>query len=885
MAVNNTNIHEKTQRDTNSDGSLESVRVVVRIRPLLSGELNHTNDGLRINEDEGSITIINPISSSNETNGHTQQSTGSSKKYSFNKVFGPVSSQDDVFDDSGAKNLVMNCLKGYHATIFAYGQTGSGKTHTMDGIEYQHATQHGGSVRMREHITSGSGGEKSPLTFSPHGPGVTPRSISFLFKTIEDMSSSSSSSSSSSVSVSTSYRTSSLDDSSLNLNPNRYSINCSYVQIYKEKVYDLLNPAAMQPSTQEDGSIRNGTQTKGLRMRWSRREGFFLENLYRVACNDVNDALSALGTGARNKIMASHQLNMQSSRSHSIFTLYIKAYETDEQDGDGFGGGKGLDGSDNLLFSSKLSLVDLAGSERGTTIAKNNNRLFEESVSINKSLFTLRKVIQALGKQRNMNNNHKQQEHIPYRDSKLTSLLKESLGGKATSLMIACLSSSDSYYEENLSTLDYASLASRITNKIAINEDHRAKLIRELRLEIEFLKGQLQTVASLHDHIAQQSLPPFGSTSGTNGGGGGGGGGGGAPAAASVVSDACSPSTHGNISHWHNANKLYVETSHRSSAAGRSHTSIVTSHSNVNNNEGTQLVLDEANKQTDGSQSVLVAETSLSYLKNDDTLSISQFSDSNINNNNNNNNEIRHLLELNSALNVRLMESEGQNSNILRDNAILMNENASLREEVTFLEAVVCMPFGSASSSDDGAQKETSGSETKARQMHTASEAVMAELVELRKANKTLTNKVESLHLKKGKHQSSSSATGQQHQQDRLRSSTKKPSLNSSKKALNSTDKTNVTNNKTPKSSSGRLSSTGYVSKTMAKVADEMAKSMRVGKGTNRATSSSHSNGNEDGDVSSDNELVDDNEARLSKLLQARSAMARDHIAKQSSFQ
>lgn len=851
--------------DENRYGSSQSVRVVVRIRPLLSTEQHHTSNSILCNESQRTITLIKSSCNADDTH---KEALSTSKKYSFDKIFSASSSQDHVFEDSGAKNVILSSLKGYHGTIFAYGQTGSGKTHTMDGIEYQHATKYGGTVRLKEDCI----GRKSELTFSSQGPGVTPRSIAYLFHSIEDM---------------TSFNSTSKVTSN-----NRYRISCSYVQIYKEKVYDLLNPAAIQESTIDGhagGGAPNGTHSKGLRMRWSRREGFFLENLFRVTCHNVNDAMAALQTGARNKIMASHQLNLQSSRSHSIFTLYIKAHEIDEQNGDFEG--KAFEDTDNTVFTSKLSLVDLAGSERGTTIAKNNTRLFEESVSINKSLFTLRKVIQALTRHKNENNGiSKSEQHIPYRDSKLTSLLKESLGGNASSLMIACLSSSDQYYEENLSTLDYASLAARITNKIKVNEDHRAKLIRELRIEIDFLKGQLATVSSLHGHIARNL-----SIQNSNNG--------------AYISDQSPESYVKN----ENDDAMITNDDGAPHSAKQFHNMCMTNSFNRESDSTTSH--DSAQKSFDGAMtSTAMAqvrrdkdEPDVTYKKDRETKVVngSDTDRSNVNvtscdiltsyadvrESQDVSSKMQQLILLNRTLNTRIVEIEEQHSTALRENAVLTNENTNLREEVTFLEAVVCTPSsGPLQAHNTDSNPKPSESDVKARQMHTASEAVMSELVELRKANRTLNGKLESIQMRKELREKQNQAAGARIQKKQPENSSEaNRSLKISSRKQSHTSVSSLDNTTTAmKIGSGRLSSTGYVSKTMAKVANEMAKSSESGaihlKALGGERSPNQTEDSTQGSITTAVETVDDNEVRLSKLLQTRSAMARDHIAKQSTF-
>jgi Kinesin-like protein len=152
--------------------------------------------------------------------------------------------------------------------------------------------------------------------------------------------------------------------------------------------------------------------------------------------------------GLRNKVMASHNLNNNSSRSHCIFCLTVEA----------------LDKSGRIL-RSKFQVVDLAGSEKTSQTGNEGIRL-KESIDINRALFTLRQVIT------NLSNG---ESFVPYRDSKLTSLLKQSIGGNSYCVMIACLSPVDDYLEENISTLEYATKAGCISNEPVKNVDPKTK--------------------------------------------------------------------------------------------------------------------------------------------------------------------------------------------------------------------------------------------------------------------------------------------------------------------------------------------------------------------------------------------------------------------------
>lgn len=227
-----------------------------------------------------------------------------------------------------------------------------------------------------------------------------------------------------------------------------YTVYCTYLQVYQEKIYDLLNPAQLKPGS------------PGLKMRWSKHDEFYVENLYVHPCYNATEVLTHFHAGLKNKIMASHNLNSASSRSHCILSLNIEGVDIE-------GGG---------IISSKLQLVDLAGSERAS-LTGNEGLALKESIEINKSLFTLRQVITTLAGSR-----EGESAFVPYRDSKLTSLLKQSIGGNSFCLMIACLCPCDQFYEENLSTLAYATKASCIANDPVKNLDPKSKLVNELRV-------------------------------------------------------------------------------------------------------------------------------------------------------------------------------------------------------------------------------------------------------------------------------------------------------------------------------------------------------------------------------------------------------------------
>ncbi|CAI4228094.1 unnamed protein product [Auanema sp. JU1783] len=231
----------------------------------------------------------------------------------------------------------------------------------------------------------------------------------------------------------------------------KFLIHCSYLEIYNEEVRDLL------------GTDR----TQKLEIKENPDKGVYVAGLSMHVCHDVKSCHDMMVKGFNNRHVGATLMNKDSSRSHSIFTVYVE----------------GMNESGSIR-TGKLNLVDLAGSERQSKTGATGER-FKEATKINLSLSALGNVISALvdGKVK----------HIPYRDSKLTRLLQDSLGGNTKTIMIACVSPSDNNYDETLSTLRYANRAKNIKNKPKINEDPKDALLREYQQEIERLKGLIQT--------------------------------------------------------------------------------------------------------------------------------------------------------------------------------------------------------------------------------------------------------------------------------------------------------------------------------------------------------------------------------------------------------
>uniref|UniRef100_A0A2K6K006 plus-end-directed kinesin ATPase n=1 Tax=Rhinopithecus bieti TaxID=61621 RepID=A0A2K6K006_RHIBE len=234
----------------------------------------------------------------------------------------------------------------------------------------------------------------------------------------------------------------------------------SYMEIYCERVRDLLNP-----------------KNKGnLRVREHPLLGPYVEDLSKLAVTSYTDIADLMDAGNKARTVAATNMNETSSRSHAVFTIVFTQKKHDNET--------------NLSTEkvSKISLVDLAGSERADSTGAKGTRL-KEGANINKSLTTLGKVISALAE---VSKKKKKTDFIPYRDSVLTWLLRENLGGNSRTAMVAALSPADINYDETLSTLRYADRAKQIKCNAVINEDPNAKLVRELKEEVTRLKDLLR---------------------------------------------------------------------------------------------------------------------------------------------------------------------------------------------------------------------------------------------------------------------------------------------------------------------------------------------------------------------------------------------------------
>jgi hypothetical protein len=240
-------------------------------------------------------------------------------------------------------------------------------------------------------------------------------------------------------------------------------ITATYIEIYNEQVHDLLDP---------------NPRRRNLPVRQQAGRGFHVDNLFIIDCYTEDDMRAVLEEGLRNRALASHDLNERSSRSHTILTLYIEG-QTNIDAGDEKGPSAGL----SFTRRGQISFVDLAGSERAKA-TKAEGQTLVESQSINKSLLTLGNCISALSDPKRRNG------HIPFRESTLTMLLKDSLGGASMTLMVACVGPSSLSAQESSSTLRFASRAKNIQNKPVVQIDPAAEHVIALKREVEALREE-----------------------------------------------------------------------------------------------------------------------------------------------------------------------------------------------------------------------------------------------------------------------------------------------------------------------------------------------------------------------------------------------------------
>ncbi|CAK4130104.1 unnamed protein product [Aphanomyces euteiches] len=381
------------------DPNEETIRALVRIRPRTFSSRDE-NEPATATTSVRSCVEPDPDTPNMVNFKHPTDK----RQFAVDALLTEDATQEQVFEAVG-RRVVDNAMDGYNGCIFAYGQTGSGKTHTMQGDMAE------GSAER----------------------GVIPRILEYLFE---------------------------------KLRPNQtlagFDMTCSYLEIYNEKIYDLLDSANAEPKTiREDANA-----------------GIFVSDLLEEPVGSPHDALRLLEDGGKNRTVGSTAMNRESSRSHSVFTIKL----TQRLDEDGV----------DITRKSTLHLVDLAGSEKQSQTGAVGTRL-KEATQINKSLSVLGNVITAL-----VEVSGGTKRHVPYRDSKLTFLLRDALGGNSKTTLIATVSAEEKYANETYSTLQFMQRAKNIKSVASKNEDTRM-VIKKLQAELVDLRTQLDEARAIID--------------------------------------------------------------------------------------------------------------------------------------------------------------------------------------------------------------------------------------------------------------------------------------------------------------------------------------------------------------------------------------------------
>ncbi len=406
-----------------------NIRVFCRARPVLDVDRRNVASGGRGAEDDAKVvvecldaggqpgegTTDNPLKRIDLRFYDMMGCRDVDSSFEFDGAFKPGCAQESVYER--VSPFVVSAVDGYDVCLFAYGQTGSGKTFTMEG---------GGS---RDAAAGGGGGND----VRPDD-GIYSRAMASMF--------------------------SEAGERAAALGTMRYSFEISMTEIYLEEVFDLLAPSGAAA-----GRNSNNKKSRKVELRQKRGGGVYAEGLTRVPVETPEDVRRVMAVGAKARAVGSHDFNAHSSRSHLVMTVTIVARSTRGEDANKEGGGSAGSGradprrdqrpgvppeSSATQRVSRLHMIDLAGSERISKTAASGHRL-KEAQSINKSLSALGNVICALGRA-----DGAAKGHVPFRDSKLTHLLSESLSGSSKVIMMLCISPTQVCGPETLCSLKFA---------------------------------------------------------------------------------------------------------------------------------------------------------------------------------------------------------------------------------------------------------------------------------------------------------------------------------------------------------------------------------------------------------------------------------------------
>ncbi|KAF4364673.1 hypothetical protein G4B88_006883 [Cannabis sativa] len=363
------------------------------------------------------------------TPGKPQVQIGS-HSFTFDHVYGSGGTASPAMFEECIAPLVDGLFQGYNATVLAYGQTGSGKTYTM-----------------------GTGSKDCSQT------GIVPQAMNALFSKIETLK-----------------------------HQTEFQLQVSFIEILKEEVRDLLDSVSLNKMDNVNGHSGNGKVSAPVRqpiqIRESSNGAITLAGTTEMSVRTLQEMAACLEQGSLSRATGSTNMNNQSSRSHAIFTITLEQMRKVHSV---FPGNDSPDEDmSEEYFCAKLHLVDLAGSERAKRTGSDGVRL-KEGIHINRGLLALGNVISALGDEKK----RKEGVHVPYRDSKLTRLLQDSLGGNSKTVMIACISPADINAEETLNTLKYANRARNIQNKPVVNRGLESNEMQKMRQQLEYLQAEL----------------------------------------------------------------------------------------------------------------------------------------------------------------------------------------------------------------------------------------------------------------------------------------------------------------------------------------------------------------------------------------------------------
>ncbi|KFW85830.1 Kinesin-like KIF21B, partial [Manacus vitellinus] len=366
------------------------------------------------------------------TPGEPQVLLGKDKAFTYDFVFDLDTWQERIYTTCMGK-LIEGCFEGYNATVLAYGQTGAGKTYTM--------------------------GTGFDMSISEEEQGIIPRAIGHLFSGIEERKRAA---------------------QSQGVAAPEFKVSAQFLELYNEEILDLFDSARDPDARHRKSNIKIHEDASG---------SIYTTGVTSRLISWQEELIQCLKQGALSRTTASTQMNVQSSRSHAIFTIHLCQTRVCARPELVNGEVTSLlDGSQPATeyetLTAKFHFVDLAGSERLKRTGATGERA-KEGISINCGLLALGNVISALGDQ------SKKVVHVPYRDSKLTRLLQDSLGGNSQTIMIACVSPSDRDFMETLNTLKYANRARNIKNKVVVNQDKTSQQISALRAEIARLQMEL----------------------------------------------------------------------------------------------------------------------------------------------------------------------------------------------------------------------------------------------------------------------------------------------------------------------------------------------------------------------------------------------------------